>query len=41
MHDSEQTSAILDWFSLGTIIFVALYYREVLIEGALRLLSLR
>jgi hypothetical protein len=41
MHDSEQSSTVLDWFSLGTIIFVALYCREALIESALRLLSLR
>ena len=41
MRDREQSSPVLDWFSLGTIFFVALYYREVLIDSALRLLSLR
>ncbi len=41
MRDREQSSPGLDWFSLGTIVLAALYYKDVLIDSALRLLSLR
>jgi len=41
MYGQEQSSTLSNWLSLGTIFFIALYYRESLIDSALRLLSLR
>jgi hypothetical protein len=41
MRHREQSSAVSDWFSLGIILFVALYYGKALIDSVLRLLSLR
>jgi hypothetical protein len=41
MYGQEQSSAVSNWLSLGSILFIALYFRDFLIDSALRLLSLR
>jgi hypothetical protein len=40
MYDQEQSSMLGDWLPLGIFFLAAVYYRDLLISGFLRLLGL-